>query len=228
MNVFGGRLYYSDAVSGVHDSMYVRSYYGFIMAIVAQTYGELFGGRPRVDGRIPAAFRSLVSRRTAPPLAQTAALAGHFQAQRFWTSFNGIVCADGVNPDRMRAWIAAGNGADRRGPWFGRYWTWQNAPCGAWAGTGDDAFRGPSRLATSTPLLLLTTRHDPATPVLGAQAAHELYAGSRLLTLDSWGHGVLGRGGGCIGGRVAAYLIDQALPTSDVVCQARQPLFPGH
>ncbi|MFC5720440.1 alpha/beta hydrolase [Streptomyces gamaensis] len=70
------------------------------------------------------------------------------------------------------------------------------------------------------PVLLVASAHDPVTPVEGARRLRELLPGSRLVTLDDdYSHGVFAsRGNACVDGTVAAYLVDGAVPGTDVRC----------
>ena len=226
-DALGERLYYSDLIEGVHETLYARQAYPFLMRILRQIHTDMFGGvnrsaLPRTPLR---SLRSLADRHPLP-LATSSSRASRFEDQSFWTALSGITCADGQNPDRSRDWIHAGVVADRRGPWFGRLWTWWSAACGAWHGAGNDAFRGPWRTTTAVPLLLLNTLHDNATPISGARVVNTLFEGSRLVTLDSWGHTVVGRGA-CVSRSIRRYLVDQTLPPSGQVCQPAKHLFPA-
>ncbi len=69
------------------------------------------------------------------------------------------------------------------------------------------------------PPLLVATTHDPATPYAGAEAMHAALPGAALLTYDSDGHTVVGRGDRCIDGAVAAYLLNGTLPTDGATCR---------
>jgi pimeloyl-ACP methyl ester carboxylesterase len=142
-------------------------------------------------------------------------------------AFESVVCSDALNPTDPWAWQRASRTADTTQPWFGRLWTWRSSPCAGWTwpGAGDDAFRGPWPTTTSTPLLVVGNRHDPATPIQGARAATRQFAGSVLLTLNGWGHGALNTSA-CIRKRMSAYLIDRDLPRADTVCRPYRPLFP--
>ncbi|MBA0124276.1 alpha/beta hydrolase [Haloechinothrix sp. YIM 98757] len=64
--------------------------------------------------------------------------------------------------------------------------------CSCRPGSSDDAYRGSFVKDTSAPVLLVAHRHDPVTPMSGAQMLNTLLEDSRMLTLDGWGHGALG------------------------------------
>jgi len=134
--------------------------------------------------------------------------------------FPSVLCGDSVNPHRYWRWAGTSRIADRRQPWFGRAWTWESSVCARWPGqSGDDAFRGPWKVETSYPLLVVGNAHDPATPISGARTANRLFADSVLLMLNAWGHGALGDGP-CVQDKMAAYLIQRTLPLPGTVCRA--------
>ncbi|MFD8232346.1 alpha/beta hydrolase [Streptomyces sp. NPDC059696] len=70
------------------------------------------------------------------------------------------------------------------------------------------------------PVLLVASAHDPVTPIEGARALRGLLPGSRLVTLDDdYSHGVFAsRSNTCVDDTVAAYLVDGAVPVTDVHC----------
>ena len=92
------------------------------------------------------------------------------------------------------------------------------------ASTQEDRFTGPYAVTPSAPVLVVGNTHDPATPISGARAVHELLGGSRLLVLDAWGHGALGSGP-CIKQAYGAYLLEGTLPAEGTVCEPKRPLF---
>ena len=141
--------------------------------------------------------------------------------------FEGVTCADSLNPSNPRAWIRAGGLADRQAPWFGRDWAWFSNVCARWPeSTSADGYHRGFKRTTSSPVLLVTNTHDPATPISGARALNSRFEGSRMLTLDQWGHVALGRSQ-CVTFATAAYLIFGELPPPGEVCRGNQPLFPG-
>jgi TAP-like protein len=56
--------------------------------------------------------------------------------------------------------------------------------------------------------------------------AREL-ARARLLTVDGYGHGVLGNQSACATRYISRYLIDKTLPLKGAVCQQDQQPFSG-
>jgi hypothetical protein len=145
---------------------------------------------------------------------------------RTGSPFVGVACADSDNPSDPRAWIRAGNRADRVSPWFGKLWTWASSPCAGWPEEyQEDRYAGPFETVTANPVLVVGNTYDPATPLHGARAVNRLLDGSRLLVLDGWGHGALDTGP-CIDQAYRDYLVDGTLPPAGTVCKPRRELFP--
>ncbi|PSL02130.1 TAP-like protein [Haloactinopolyspora alba] len=136
-----------------------------------------------------------------------------------------VICADSANPESPRSWIDAGARADRAAPWFGRFWTWRSSSCAQWPGSSADAYRGPFETDTSAPVLLVATLHDPATPISGARTLNTLLDGSRMLTVDGWGHGALGESA-CLASHARDYLVSGVLPPAGTVCEQDDKPFP--
>jgi pimeloyl-ACP methyl ester carboxylesterase len=136
----------------------------------------------------------------------------------FVEGFPGVACADTDNPSGVDAWARAAARADRADPYFGRPWTWISSICQPWPGHSGDRYAGPFTARTSTPVLVIGNRYDPATRYQGAVIASELLPGSRLLTLDGWGHTSLFESA-CVDRYRDRYLLTQALPPPDTVCQ---------
>nr|WP_253945361.1 alpha/beta hydrolase [Nocardioides sp. zg-DK7169] len=129
-----------------------------------------------------------------------------------------VMCSDSSNPQQPQAWIRAAAEADRTAPGFGSLWTWLSSICARQGiGSGADSYRGPWQTRTAYPLLVVGNSHDPSTPIHGARRVHELFAGSRLVTYDGWGHGAIGTGT-CIRRTMAAYLLDRDLPPEGRIC----------
>jgi pimeloyl-ACP methyl ester carboxylesterase len=227
--VSGGTIVYSDVIGGALGALYSRGSSRFLMREIKRLYRELFVTRHHRNAKadLVAAFRKLA--RSQPGPYAGGALAGSrssaAKARPIHPTFEGVACADTINPTDPFAWVKAGAVADRMGPWFGRAWTWASGPCATWPGSSDDAFFGPWQVETSSPALLVGNFHDPATPISGARVLTTLLGGSRLLSLDTWGHGALGESA-CSTARMASYLVSGALPPEGLVCQPDKQLFP--
>ena len=109
-------------------------------------------------------------------------------------------------------------------PVFGPYLAWGNLPCWEWpmgAGTAEAAGELPVfRAEGSGPILVVSTKYDPATPYdWGVQVADELDNAS-LLSFDGDGHTAYTSGSSCIDDAVDAYFLDGTLPAEGTVCVA--------
>lgn len=131
--------------------------------------------------------------------------------------FDGVACSDSVNPTDRRAWWDAGRARDRVAPYFGSLWTWASGACADWPGASEGAYRGPWTARTASPVLVVGNTYDPATPYSGAQAVAGLLPGSRLLTVEGWGHTSLGYST-CADQAVARYLVNGRLPAAGTRC----------
>jgi len=98
--------------------------------------------------------------------------------------------------------------------------------CAAWPGRSTERHTGPWHATDSNPVLLVSTRHDPATPYRNAVEVHDVLAHSALLTVDGVGHVAI-ESGSCAKRVTAQYLLTGALPPPGTVCaQDRAPFDP--
>ena len=81
---------------------------------------------------------------------------------------------------------------------------------------------GPYRAKGSTPIVVIGTRHDPATPYHWAQALHKTLENSVLLTWEGEGHAAYATAGSCIQSPVDKYLLTGEVPKDGLVCPAEQ------
>ena len=108
-------------------------------------------------------------------------------------------------------------------PVFGPYMAWGNLPCWQYpmgAGTAEAAGEPPVfRAEGSAPILVVSTKYDPATPYeWGVQVAGELDTAT-LLSYDGDGHLAYMSGSTCIDRAVDAYFLEGTLPAEGTVCQ---------
>ena len=71
---------------------------------------------------------------------------------------------------------------------------------------------------TATPILIIGTTQDPATPYAWAQALAKYINGSHLITMQGEGHTGYGRGSGCVDDAVDSYLTKGTIPAEKLVC----------
>jgi pimeloyl-ACP methyl ester carboxylesterase len=128
-----------------------------------------------------------------------------------------VTCSDSLNPHSLRRWAALSDPADRRAPYFGRFWLWTSSSCARWTARDEDAYRGPLDRRTSAPVLVVGNYYDPATNYDSAVSVARRLPNSRLLSSDSWGHTAYGTSS-CVTAAMDAYLISRALPARGTVC----------
>ncbi|WP_370967938.1 alpha/beta hydrolase [Amycolatopsis sp. cg9] len=80
----------------------------------------------------------------------------------------------------------------------------------------------PLQVHGAPPLLMVSSRHDPATPYAWSQAAAR-QSGSTLLTYDGWGHGAYFKNSQCVTKATDDYLITGKLPAKGTHCAAVEP-----
>ena len=73
---------------------------------------------------------------------------------------------------------------------------------------------------TATPVLVIGTTQDPATPYAWAKALSRYIVGSHLLTLEAEGHTGYGRVSGCIDDAVDLYLVSGKLGFREKLCNS--------
>jgi pimeloyl-ACP methyl ester carboxylesterase len=71
---------------------------------------------------------------------------------------------------------------------------------------------------TATPVLVIGTTQDPATPYVWAKGLSGYIAGSRLITLKGEGHTGYGRGSACTDDAVDKYLLTGKTPRKNLIC----------
>ena len=109
-------------------------------------------------------------------------------------------------------------------PVFGPQMPWGDLVCWEWpmgAGTAEEAGELPVfRAEGSGPILVVSTKYDPATPYeWGVQVADEL-DNATLLSYDGDGHTAYTTGSSCIDDAVDAYFLDGTMPAEGTVCVA--------
>lgn len=142
----------------------------------------------------------------------------------FFAGFEGVLCSETVNPSDPTAWIASGRAADRVAPGFGPLWNWSSSLCAGWPAKGKNAYTGPFTASPAGGMMVMTTRHDPATPYSGARAVRALTPNSRMVTVQGWGHAALDQSG-CATQARTDYLLSGTLPAKDLRCRPDHRLF---
>ncbi|RSD13773.1 alpha/beta hydrolase [Amycolatopsis eburnea] len=80
----------------------------------------------------------------------------------------------------------------------------------------------PLQVHGAPPLLMVSSKHDPATPYAWSRTAAR-QSGSTLLTYDGWGHGAYFKNSQCVTKATDDYLISGKLPAKGTHCAAVEP-----
>lgn len=138
--------------------------------------------------------------------------------------FPGVLCSDSDNPDNPFVWAFAGKLSERKFGTFGKIWTWASSPCANWPGSKKSRYAGPFTRKTANPVLVTSTRYDPATRYEGAVLVDKLLPNSHLLTVEGWGHTTLLLSD-CATQIGADYLLNGRLPGKTSTCRQDFPPF---
>jgi hypothetical protein len=117
-------------------------------------------------------------------------------------------------PDAMATQAAMINAV---APTIGPYLGYQGSVCTTWpyqpSGT-------PTHVTAtgSGPILLVSSTHDPATPLRWAQDVAKTLDNGHLITRDGDGHGSYNTGNACIDAAVDAYFLQGTVPAADPTC----------
>lgn len=102
-------------------------------------------------------------------------------------------------------------------PEMAKAMSWGNAPCSTWFEHSPIA-PAPITSTTTSPILIIGTTFDPATPYKWSTALSRQLPTSRLLTHRGDGHTVYGDVSMCIDDLVDTYLLSGALPEPGTTC----------
>ncbi len=176
---------------------------------------------------MPAFARPDRFRRSAErPLPSKPAPAPTFTpADNSTATFAAVACADGRNPSDAAAWASAAQQQDDANPYFGRAWTWAGVLCATWTHRDPNAYLGPFGTRTAAPIMVVSTRFDPATPYEGAVATAARFPGARLLTVNGYGHTSSAMPSACVQRSVAYYLLTQKPPRKGAYCRQDETPF---
>jgi pimeloyl-ACP methyl ester carboxylesterase len=101
------------------------------------------------------------------------------------------------------------------------------APCASnWPAHSTDRYAGPWNATTTTPILLVNARYDPATGYGNAQVAEKRLGNAVLLTMNGYGHPSYQVPSACIDESRVRYLVELVTPPPGTVCQPDQTPFP--
>jgi pimeloyl-ACP methyl ester carboxylesterase len=138
------------------------------------------------------------------------------------------VCADSPAHQRPNAWPQVIARLARVSPWAGPYVGWIGwAPCASWPARSAERYTGPWNRRTKTPILVIGTTFDPATPYTNARQVARLLGNAILLTHDGYGHTSEPDPSACVTQATSRYLLTLRTPRPGTVCPSdRTPFDP--
>ena len=92
------------------------------------------------------------------------------------------------------------------------------APCASWPVRSAVRYSGPWDAVTRTPILLVSLRYEPNTPLRSAQVAERRLGNAVLLVEDGPGHLVANNPSACVDAAMGRYLVHLRTPRPGTVC----------
>lgn len=106
---------------------------------------------------------------------------------------------------------------EKASPTFGRAFAFSLSTCSQWpVRTGERTVA--LRAEGASPIVVIGTTRDPATPLVWAQAMAEQLESGRLITRDGDGHTGFQQGNDCVDDAVEAWLVSGTVPKPDLKC----------
>ena len=157
--------------------------------------------------------------RTVTATAATTATEGYSGAEQQLS----VICGESPNPGTGRAYIRQAGVSRRRAGLGGQIWPW-TAYCVDWPVKAASPYLGPWNHHTS-PIVVVGTTGDPATPYSNAVRTARLLPGARLITVSGYGHTELANPSTCAQDYLARYLINGVPPGAGAACEQNTPPF---
>ncbi|MBB5121905.1 peptidase [Streptomyces eurocidicus] len=142
---------------------------------------------------------------------------GRYLSKEFLAEFFAVTCNDTPWTRDTGHWVRQSAKDTAAYPLMGARELAFAATCAAWP-----AGAAPRVDVTGKglpPVLMLNSRHDPATHYEGALRAHKALRGSRLVTVTGGDHGQYLEKNACVDTIVDRYLLTGAVPDRDTACE---------
>ncbi|TDD59720.1 alpha/beta hydrolase [Kribbella antibiotica] len=180
-----------------------------------QTKSGAQAAQRKVDALSPARQRELVRRAHRSPVGLSSlgnSLGDDYES----ATFTAITCNDTAWPQGRETADQLAARLGRQSPLIG--WSMNENPCFYW---DRPRLNLPQPTGAGLPTtLMVQSQNDPATSYSLATAAHQRYAGSRLLTITGEGdHGIYGGVNKCADKIVNTFLTTGKSPAADVSCR---------
>lgn len=150
-------------------------------------------------------------------------LVGNITSDAFRLAFEqnvALTCADAPSRQGAAQWPAVVHRLERISRIGGTAFGWINgAPCASWPARSAARYTGPWTAPTRTPILLVSLRWEPNTPLVNARVAERRLGNAVLLVEDGLGHLTENNPSACVDAAVADYLVRLRTPARGTVCQ---------
>ncbi|WP_285641222.1 alpha/beta hydrolase [Lentzea sp. NBRC 102530] len=134
-------------------------------------------------------------------------------------SYYAVNCIDKPFARTNRNWATTAAQWEKDSPTFGRYQAASDLlTCPTWPTRHPDRWIGPWNKKTKNPIVVVGNYYDPATQYLFAQRMTKQLGNARLISVDAFGHCILGDSAGA-DAAVTRYLVDLTAPANGQVFQ---------
>ena len=130
-----------------------------------------------------------------------------------------VNCADEPFPRVPALYPLAADVWELRAPTVGRSHAFSQLACATWPVADPPRYAGPWNRRTASTVLLFGNYHDPATNYRFDQRMAAELGNDRLVSVDAFGHTILGGKSTCADTAATRYLLDGTLPPVGTVCQ---------
>lgn len=128
-----------------------------------------------------------------------------------------INCVDYPKDTDEAAWEEANEKLREEAPTFAPFFENGEGMCSQWPYHADD-IPGPFVAKGSTPIVVIGTKGDPATPYQSAVNMADQLENGVLITYEGEGHTAYNRSGECVTNAVDSYFIDGTVPEDGLTC----------
>lgn len=143
-------------------------------------------------------------------------LADAYEQSAKYTLYAAVECIDSPHPVGSQAYQAFAHELEGLSPRFGGAIANELVTCAFWPAPVQSVV-GPVTAPDASPILVVGTTHDSATPYQQAVDVAATLAHGRLLTFDGESHTSFGRST-CVATAEAAYFVDLTLPPDGTIC----------
>lgn len=134
-------------------------------------------------------------------------------------SYFAVNCIDKPFARTNRNWASTAAKWEKESPTFGRYQAASDLlTCATWPARNPDRWTGPWNRHTRNPVVVVGNYYDPATRHVFAQRMAKQLGNARLISVDAFGHCILGDSAGA-DAAVTRYLVDLTAPANGSVYQ---------